>query len=448
MRPTLRGNRWRARPVAATGLRLLTILLPIAAAFGATAAVRPFLPSPHGWVRDVAWWGILLFVATAVAMAVERLGRRLVPLIMLLKLSMLFPDRAPSRFAVARHAGSVHKLRARLAEIQADPQAATESASAAAILALATALQTHDRKTRGHAERVRVYTDLLAEELDLSRDDRYRLRWAALLHDIGKLTVNARILNKPRKLNEREWDVIQHPAEGARIATPLLEWMGPWANAIEQHHERFGGGGYPAGIEGEEISLAGRIVAVADCYDTMTAARTYKKPMAVRAAREELARCSPSQFRPCDGAGVPEHLAAKADVEGRAPLLPSHRALPRRPPAGGPARPGGHPGDGRRRRGGGRGHRPLVGGTAAHSGARAAHARNLVPGSSSKPRPGQRAIGARHCCWFDEEYPARGSSLGQAAQGCSIFQRSGPEEDQEDGSGSVRGQIEGLGQAA
>ncbi|HEX9410929.1 MAG TPA: HD domain-containing phosphohydrolase, partial [Actinomycetota bacterium] len=268
MRPTLRGNRWRARPVAATGLRLLTILLPIAAAFGATAAVRPFLPSPHGWVRDVAWWGILLFVATAVAMAVERLGRRLVPLIMLLKLSMLFPDRAPSRFAVARHAGSVHKLRARLAEIQADPQAATESASAAAILALATALQTHDRKTRGHAERVRVYTDLLAEELDLSRDDRYRLRWAALLHDIGKLTVNARILNKPRKLNEREWDVIQHPAEGARIATPLLEWMGPWANAIEQHHERFGGGGYPAGIEGEEISLAGRIVAVADCYDT------------------------------------------------------------------------------------------------------------------------------------------------------------------------------------
>jgi len=232
-----------------------------------------------------------------VATLVERLGRRLLPLVMLLRLAMLFPDRAPSRFAVAREAGSVRRLRARLAAVGSDSE--PESWSAERILALATALQSHDRRTRGHSERVRVFTDLLAEEMKLAPEDRDRLRWAALLHDIGKLTVAARILNKPGKLDDREWEVIRgHPAEGARIAGPLVEWLGPWAGAIIEHHERFDGEGYAAGLTGMEISLGGRIVSVADCYDTMTAARSYKKPMAVAAARAELARCAGTQFDP------------------------------------------------------------------------------------------------------------------------------------------------------
>ena len=275
------------------------ILLPIGMSFGVIGIVSVFLTAPLGLAATVAWWAILLAVGLGTASAIKRVARRLLPLIMLLKLSMLFPDRAPSRFAVARQAGSVRRLRAHLAEIAHDPEAAAETANAATILALATALQSHDRKTRGHAERVRVYADLLAEELELPKEDRYRLRWAALLHDIGKLTVTSRILNKPGALNEREWEIVRgHPLEGARIAKPLLEWLGPWAGAIAQHHERFGGGGYPAGLEGEQISLAGRIVAVADAYDTMTAVRSYKKPIAVREAREELARCAPAQFEP------------------------------------------------------------------------------------------------------------------------------------------------------
>jgi hypothetical protein len=289
-------DRWRARPILAVLLRLFIFLVPMAAALAVTAIVRLHLPRPRtGW-EQVGWWCFLLALGLVVAVGVERVGRRVIPLVMLLKLSMLFPDQAPSRFAVARQAGSVRRLSARVAALQGEQ---AEESSAATILALAMALQSHDRQTRGHAERVRVFTDLIGEELKLSKEDRYRLRWAALLHDIGKLTVSPKILNKPGKLDEREWAVMRgHPAEGARIASPLLAWLGPWAGAIAEHHERFDGKGYPANLAGPDISSAGRIVAVADAYDTMTAVRSYKKPMAVRVARQELVDCAGGQFDP------------------------------------------------------------------------------------------------------------------------------------------------------
>ncbi|HEX9411793.1 MAG TPA: HD-GYP domain-containing protein [Actinomycetota bacterium] len=297
--PSARTRRWRARPILAAGLRILVLIVPALLALAVTASVHPFIPLPRTWPGRMAWWCGLLGLGLIVATVVERLVRRMLPLVMLLKLAMLFPDRAPSRFAVAREAGSVRRLRSRLAALDADPDAEQETLSAERILALAMALQSHDRRTRGHSERVRVFTDLLAEEMKLPPEDRDRLRWSALLHDIGKLTVAARILNKPGKLDEHEWDVIRgHPAEGARIAGPLLEWLGPWAGAIAEHHERFDGRGYPAELAAHDISLGGRIVAVADCYDTMTAARSYKRPMAVVAARAELARCAGSQFDP------------------------------------------------------------------------------------------------------------------------------------------------------
>jgi hypothetical protein len=292
-------GRWKARPVAAVALRLLILIVPAAAAVGITVLVRPFVPFPRTILPKVAWWVGFLGLGTITAMLVERAARRLLPLVMMLKLSMLFPDRAPSRYAVAREAGSVRKLKARLVELNEEPEAEREAWSAQRILALAIALQSHDKQTRGHSERVRVFTDLLANEMKIPVEDRDRLRWAALLHDIGKLTVDASILNKPGKLDDEEWKVIKgHPAEGTRIAGPLLDWLGPWGGAIAEHHERFDGKGYPKGVADNDISVAGRLVAVADAYDTMTAARSYKKPMAIVAARAELARCAGGQFDP------------------------------------------------------------------------------------------------------------------------------------------------------
>ena len=292
-------DRWKARPLLANALRASIALIPIMVAVGATVLIRSMIPRPTALGPSIAWWVVLVVLAAVVAGSVGHFTRRLTPLVTLLKLSMLFPDRAPSRFAVARQAGSVKRLAERLAELEGDPRGYQEAASAGTILALATALQSHDRRTRGHAERVRVYTDILAQELKISKEERYRLRWAALLHDIGKLKVSPDILNKPGKLDDHEWEVMRrHPLEGARLATPLLAWLGPWAGAITDHHERYDGAGYPNGLSRESISLAGRIVAVADAYDTMTAARSYKRPMSVRSARAELANCAGGQFDP------------------------------------------------------------------------------------------------------------------------------------------------------
>jgi hypothetical protein len=139
----------------------------------------------------------------------------------------------------------------------------------------------------------------MAEQLGLSRDDTDRLRWAGLLHDIGKIHVPGEILNKPGVPDEAEWEAIRgHPEEGDRLIEPVRAWLGPWGKAVVEHHERWDGKGYPRGISGMQISLAGRVIAVTDSYEVMTATRSYKKPMSAKAAREELTRSAGSHFDP------------------------------------------------------------------------------------------------------------------------------------------------------
>src|SRR5207248_9937661 len=88
------------------------------------------------------------------------------------------------------------------------------------------------------------------------------------------------------------------PEEGAKLAAPLRAWLGEWADTIEQHHERWDGLGYPHGLRGEQISRGARIVAVADSFEVMTATRSYKRPMDVKAARQELTDGAGTQFDP------------------------------------------------------------------------------------------------------------------------------------------------------
>jgi putative nucleotidyltransferase with HDIG domain len=178
--------------------------------------------------------------------------------------------------------------------LEDEPVLAAES-----IVSLAASLSAHDRKTRGHTERVRALTDLVADELGLAENDRDRLRWSALLHDVGKLAVHPDILNKEGSLSDEEWDLIrQHPIEGAKLTAPLAGWLGPWSATIAEHHEHYDGSGYPYGLAGDSISLGGRIVSVVDAYDVMTSTRSYKSPCSPEAARMELARCAGTQFDP------------------------------------------------------------------------------------------------------------------------------------------------------
>ena len=105
------------------------------------------------------------------------------------------------------------------------------------------------------------------------------------------------MLNKRGRLTASEWEQIkEHPSIGARLTRSLEPWLGDWVRGVGEHHERWDGDGYPAGLRGTEISLAARIIAVADAFDVMTAARSYKEPLPAEAARTELVRCAGTQF--------------------------------------------------------------------------------------------------------------------------------------------------------
>ncbi|HYA67363.1 MAG TPA: HD-GYP domain-containing protein, partial [Acidimicrobiales bacterium] len=290
---------WSSRPVLARLVHLAVLVIPIASSVAVGAVVDRLLPFGDGWSLGLRWI-TTLGASTVVLVVVGRLTRRLLPLAVLLKLSLVFPDRTPARFAVALRAGATRRVNRALTEAAESADAgSTPTETITRVLVLLGALAAHDPRTRGHSERVRALNDLVAEEIGLTSTDRDRLRWAALLHDIGKLYIHPKILNKPGPLDAAQWRAMKtHPELGARIVAPLRDWLGDWADAIGDHHERFDGGGYPKGLAGTDISLGGRIVAVVDAFEVMTAVRPYKRPVSPEAARKELVSCAGTCFDP------------------------------------------------------------------------------------------------------------------------------------------------------
>jgi putative nucleotidyltransferase with HDIG domain len=280
--------------VSSALVRIIAIGGPIALGFvTAMLVAHAFGPVRGVWAR-IGVWVVATVAAALVIDGSMRLGRRLTPLSTLLAVSLAFPDRAPSRLGVALRAGAPR----RLLLFDADHRHRPET-DAARVLALAAGLTAHDRATRGHSERVRAYSELIADELGLDDTAHDRLRWAALLHDVGKVTVPARTLNATHPLSEEERELLRrHPEEGHALTAPLAPFLGEWENAVAQHHERYDGGGYPNGLRGEELSLAARIVSVADSFDAMTSERSYAKPLSMTTARSQLVEKAGGQFDP------------------------------------------------------------------------------------------------------------------------------------------------------
>ncbi|MBN1485101.1 MAG: GAF domain-containing protein [Chloroflexia bacterium] len=167
-----------------------------------------------------------------------------------------------------------------------------------AIAALAEAMEAKDPYTRGHTRRVTAMSVAIAKELGLSAEEVLRIRLAGLLHDIGKIGMPDAILKKAGRVNEEEMAIIRrHPLEGARILQPLHH-LQDIVCGVAEHHERYDGSGYPSGLQGEEISLAGRIIAVADTFDAMTSTRPYRQALPAEVARKELCDQAGRQFDP------------------------------------------------------------------------------------------------------------------------------------------------------
>lgn len=290
---------WKGRPVQAFLLRAVAFALPLCLAVVITWQMGRLLPRPETLGLIVLWWLAVIAASTAALHVAQRATRRLLPLAALMKLSLVFPDRAPSRFGVSIKAGNTRRLAEMIEASRAAGRANDVAGAAEIIMALGASLNAHDPRTRGHGERVRAYADMLGEELGLDAEARNKLMWAAMLHDIGKLQVPSEIINRTGALTDEEWQVMRrHPDWGMAITAPLAGWLGDFRLAVGEHHERYDGSGYPAGLRGDEISPAARITSVADSYDVMTSVRSYKEARPAAEAREELARHAGSQFDP------------------------------------------------------------------------------------------------------------------------------------------------------
>jgi putative nucleotidyltransferase with HDIG domain len=166
---------------------------------------------------------------------------------------------------------------------------------------LSTVLQTlsmRDAMTARHSAAVARYSREVAGMLGLDEREQDLIHTAALLHDIGKFILPDSVLFANRKLTDDEWELIKlHPEQGAKLVE-RIEGYGPVAEIVLHHHEKYAGGGYPAGIGGEEIPLGARILSIADTYDVMTSRDSYRRPVSREAALAELRRVAGTQLDP------------------------------------------------------------------------------------------------------------------------------------------------------
>ncbi len=175
---------------------------------------------------------------------------------------------------------------------------AQQQAHAATIAALCQAVETKDYYTRGHSERVSRGSAMIAQAIGMPPSRVGAIRYAGMLHDVGKLGVPTKVLQKDGKLTDEEFAAVQlHPMRGLEIVREI-GFLDEALAGIMHHHERMDGTGYPMGLAGSEIPKFARIISVADALDCMTSTRSYRAARPIAEAIEELRRCAGTHFDP------------------------------------------------------------------------------------------------------------------------------------------------------
>ncbi|MFE7814923.1 HD-GYP domain-containing protein [Streptomyces sp. NPDC057433] len=206
------------------------------------------------------------------------------------------------------------------------------AAHQATIRALVQAVDIKDGYTRGHSERVGQASTMIARELGMDDERTEVLRFAGILHDVGKLGVPTRLLTKDGPLTPEERRVIElHPEYGHEMVRGI-SFLGEARAAVLHHHERLDGSGYPYGLAGGQIPESARVVAVADAFDAMTSNRSYSRARPVPVALDELQRCAGGHFDP-------RMVEALVRAIGRTGWHPAVTAEDARRPVGPPAPP-------------------------------------------------------------------------------------------------------------
>ena len=163
---------------------------------------------------------------------------------------------------------------------------------------LAEAIDAKDTYTNGHSSRVADYSKEIAKRFGYSQARQDKIYMMGLLHDVGKIGIPDAVINKPAKLTDEEYETIKmHPVMGARILANIKE-MPELATGARWHHERYGGGGYPDGLKGQDIPEEARIIAVADAYDAMTSRRSYRDVLPQDYVKSEIEKGRGDQFDP------------------------------------------------------------------------------------------------------------------------------------------------------
>jgi len=196
-----------------------------------------------------------------------------------------------------------------------------QKAYEATVGALCQAVETKDFYTRGHSDRVSRGSVMIAREIGMHGERVEAIRYAGMLHDVGKLGVPTKVLQKTGKLTEEEYAAIQlHPMRGLDIVREI-GFLDEALAGIMHHHERIDGRGYPMGLAGDEIPEFARVLAVADAFDSMTSTRSYRGARPVAEAIEELRKWSGTQFDPAFVDAFVAALKREGWLRSEAPVI-------------------------------------------------------------------------------------------------------------------------------